>query len=211
MKINPAPFHLAQTVITGLIVALSIAILGTSAHTLDVYNKQRTTNPWWLSMWPQHFQTHGTKALIASAVVTFVLSAVFLVLSVVPKFALRQKYTFRALISLGTILPSFLLSLIAIVWAHLLNRNTPDQDTIQTWSCRYQSQKPTKQTNVPSYLSNGSFKSICQESRFALYGTLVVFLLLGISMAVTCVTWLADKWTARQSRKEGVEMGSVQS
>ena len=85
MKINPAPLHLAQTIITGLVVVFSIAILGTSAHTLHVYNKQQSSNPWWMLMWPQHFDTHGTKALIASAVVTFVLSAVFLVLSVIPK------------------------------------------------------------------------------------------------------------------------------
>jgi hypothetical protein len=64
MKVNPAPLHLAQTIITGLVVAFSIAILGTSAHTLDVYNKQRSTNPWWTPLWPQHFDTHGTKALI---------------------------------------------------------------------------------------------------------------------------------------------------
>jgi hypothetical protein len=88
MKINPAPLHLAQTIITGLIIALSIAILGTSAHTLDVYNKQQRHNPWWMSMWPQHFDTQGTKALLGSAVVTLVLSAVFLVLSVIPKVRL---------------------------------------------------------------------------------------------------------------------------
>jgi hypothetical protein len=85
MKVNPAPFHLAQTVITGLVVALSIAILGTSAHTLDVYNKQRSTNPWWTPLWPQHFDTHGTKALIASSVVTLVLLSAFLVMSLLPK------------------------------------------------------------------------------------------------------------------------------
>lgn len=85
MKVNPAPLHLAQTIITGLVIALSIAILGTSAHTLDVYNKQHTNNPWWLPMWTEHFETQGTKALLASAVVTFVLSAIFLVLSVLPQ------------------------------------------------------------------------------------------------------------------------------
>lgn len=90
MKVNPAPLHLAQLIITGLVVALSIAILGTSAHTLDVYNKQQSTNPWWMLMWPEHFDTQGTKALLASAVVTFVLSAVFLVLSVIPKVSPRQ-------------------------------------------------------------------------------------------------------------------------
>lgn len=60
-------------------------------------------------------------------------------------------------------------------------------------------------TDIPSNLSNESFKSMCQESKFALYGTLVVFLLLGFSMVVTMVTWLADKFAARQARKEGVE------
>lgn len=91
MKINPAPLHLAQTVITGLVVAMSIAILGTAAHTLDVFNKQQTSNPWWLPLWPQHFDVNGTKGLIASAVVTLVLSGVFLVMSVVPYVSCLHK------------------------------------------------------------------------------------------------------------------------
>lgn len=88
MKVNPAPLHLAQTIVTGLVVALSIAILGTSAHTLDVYNKQQDQNPWWMPMWTQHFDTQGTKALLASSVVTVVLSSVVLVLSFIPKVCL---------------------------------------------------------------------------------------------------------------------------
>jgi hypothetical protein len=88
MKINPAPLYLAQVVVTGLVVALSIVILGTSAHTLDVFNKQHMTNPWWMPLWSQHFDTHGTKALIASSVISLVFSAAFLVMSVVPKVRL---------------------------------------------------------------------------------------------------------------------------
>jgi len=212
MKVNPAPLHLAQTVITGLVIALSIAILGTSAHTLVVYNKQQRHNPWWTPMWSQHFDTQGTKALLASSVVTLVLSAVFLVLSLIPKLALRQKYTLRALISLGTNLPCFLLTLITVIWARILNSNTPGRDTIQTWTCRYKNDRSTPQDmSVPAHLSNGMFGSLCTESKFALYGTLTVFLLLGFSMVVTMVTWLADKWAARQQRKEVGEMGSVRS
>lgn len=64
---------------------------------------------------------------------------------------------------------------------------------------------------MPAHLSNGMFGSLCTESKFALYGTLTVFLLLGFSMVVTMVTWLADKWAARQQRKEVGEMGSVRS
>lgn len=230
MKINPAPLHLAQTVVTGLVVALSIAILGTSAHTLDVFNKQHTTNPWWMPLWPQHFVTQGTKALIASSVITLVLSAAFLILSLLPKvsfsnicklqlsnintmqFNLRQKHTLRTLIAFGASLPAFLLTLMTVVWAHVLNHNAPDLDTIQTWTCRYQNQHSLPQdTKFPSNMGNGSFKSLCSESKFALYGTLVVFLLLGASMGLTLATWMAEKWAARQQRKEGAEMGSLGS
>jgi|SRR5689334_14436555 ABC-type uncharacterized transport system YnjBCD permease subunit len=84
MKINPAPLRLAQTVLTGLVVVFSLAILGCAAHTLDVFNKQQTSNPWWLPMWPQHFDTHGTKALIASSVIALVLSSAFLIASFLP-------------------------------------------------------------------------------------------------------------------------------
>ncbi|KAH9870185.1 hypothetical protein J1614_007108 [Plenodomus biglobosus] len=208
MKINPAPFHLAQAIITSLVVALSIAILGTSAHTLDVYNKQRTSNPWWLPLWPQHFDTHGTKALIASSVVTLVFCGAFLVASFVPQLSLREKHTLRALLSLATLLPSLLLTLTTTIYAHILNNNTPALDTLQTWTCKYSASSPLPQdVAMPSGMGNANFKSLCHESRFALWGTLVVFLLLCAGLGVTVVTWLADKVAARQRRKEGLEMG----
>jgi hypothetical protein len=92
MKINPAPLHLAQAIVTGLVVILSIAILGTSAHTLSVYNKQHLSNPWWAPMWPQHFDVQGTKALIASSVVTLVLCGAFLAASFVPQVGYTPKF-----------------------------------------------------------------------------------------------------------------------
>lgn len=85
MKINPAPLHLAQAIVVGLSAVLSIAVLGTSAHTLDVFNKQQTSNPWWLPLWPDHFDVHGTKALVGASTASFVLSVVFLVAVLVPR------------------------------------------------------------------------------------------------------------------------------
>ena len=61
---------------------------------------------------------------------------------------------------------------------------------------------------MPAGMGNGDFKSLCHSSKFALWGTLVVFLLVAASMGVTIVTWIADKLAARQHRKE-VEMGSI--
>ncbi|PSN75043.1 hypothetical protein BS50DRAFT_567793 [Corynespora cassiicola Philippines] len=211
MKVNPAPLHLAQAGITGVIVAFSIAILGTSAHTLDVFNKQQTSNPWWLPLWPQHFEVSGTKALLASSVVTLVLSGTFLIMSLVPKLNLANRHTLRALLALGTTLPTGLLTLVTIIYAHILNNNAPELDTIQTWTCKYKDSRPLQQDpQMPSNMGNGNFSGLCRESKFALYGTLTVFLLLGASMGLSIVTWLADKWTARQQRKE-MEMGQPQS
>ncbi|KAJ4325236.1 hypothetical protein N0V94_000758 [Neodidymelliopsis sp. IMI 364377] len=212
MKINPAPLHLAQTVLTALIIVFSVAILGTSAHTLNVFNKQQSSNPWWLPLWSQHFDVHGTKALVASSVITLVLSSAFLISTFVPSLNLKQKHTLRAALSLATILPSLLLTLISTVWGYILNRQTPDIDTIQTWTCKYQHSSPLRQDlSLPSNMGNSNFGSLCRESRFALYGTLIAFLLLGFSMVLSFLCWGADKWDARQKRKNGEvgEEGSV--
>lgn len=129
------------------------------------------------------------------------------------QLALRQKYTLRALLSLATLLPTLLLTLITTIWAHMLNNNAPEVDTIQTWTCKMQSSQPLDQDlpadiAMPAGMGNSDFKTLCGASKFALYGTLIVFLLVGASMAVTMITWMADKWAARQQRKE-VEMGNI--
>ena len=113
----------------------------------------------------------------------------------------------RAMLSLATLLPCLLLTIVGVVYAHILNGNASEVDTIQTWTCRYKSERPLAQAaQSPSHTRNDIFKSLCHESRFAIYGTLVVFILLGVNIALTMVTWLADKWAARQQRKEGVDM-----
>ncbi|KAF2197724.1 hypothetical protein GQ43DRAFT_434906 [Delitschia confertaspora ATCC 74209] len=214
MKINPTPLHTTQTILLSLIAVLTLSITGTASHTLDIFNKQQSSNPWWLPLWPQHFDTNGTKALIGAAVSTFVLTMVLLVVAVVPRFALKQKYTLRALLSLGTTLPAALVCLVTVIYAHILNNNSPELDTIQTWSCKYKNGRSLQQQDipVPSHLGNGAFKSVCTESKFSLYATLVVFLLLSLNLAVSIVTWLADKWAMRQQRSEkNLEMGSTPS
>jgi len=85
MKVNPAPLHRSQAIVFGIVLVFAIAITGTASHTLDVYNKQHTTNPWWAYLWPQHFDTTGTKAIIGSAVSVLLLSVVFLVFALVPR------------------------------------------------------------------------------------------------------------------------------
>ncbi|CAI6336472.1 unnamed protein product [Periconia digitata] len=203
MKVNPAPLHLAQTVITGLVVTMSLAIVGTAGHTLDVFNKQQSSNPWWLPLWRDHFDVHGTKGLIASSVVTLVLGSVFLVLSAVPKFNLAGRPTLRALAAIGSSAPSAVLCLATIIYAFVLNNDAPELDTIQTWTCKYKNGRPLQQDMaMTTNMGNSDFGRLCHESKFALYGTLVVFLMLILSTSLGVVGWCADKWAARQTRKE---------
>ncbi|KAF2789448.1 hypothetical protein K505DRAFT_253390 [Melanomma pulvis-pyrius CBS 109.77] len=212
IKINPAPLRMAQAVLIGLCAIMSVCILGTSAHTLAIFNKQQTSNPWWLPLWPQHFEVHGTKGLLGSAVTVFVLCSVFLVFALVPALAKNQKHTLRFLIALGTLLPSVLLTLVTVIYAHILNNNSPELDTIQTWTCKYKNSQPlTQDLPMPGDLGNGNFGAICKESRFALWGTLVVFLMLSMSVGLSFVTWLADKWAQRAERKEQEMEGAPQS
>ncbi|KAF2874190.1 hypothetical protein BDV95DRAFT_325339 [Massariosphaeria phaeospora] len=210
MKINPAPLHLAQVAVTSLIVALSIAVLGTSAHTLDVFNKQQTSNPWWLPLWPQHFDVGGTKALVGTSTTVLIFSSVFLAVSLVPFFNIANKHTMRALLGLGTTLPTMLLTLVTVIYVHIQNKGSPELDTIQTWTCKYKNSQSLQQLDDLDVMGNENFGSLCREGQFALYGTLTVFLLLSASMGLTIVTWMADKWVSRQARKE-VEMANQQS
>ena len=96
-----------------------------------------------------------------------------------------------------------------VIYAHILNNEAPELDTIQTWTCKYKNSQPLEQDlALPSNMGNGAFTSLCHQSKFALYGTLVVMLLLIGSMALSVVGWGADKWSARQQRK-GSEAGSM--
>lgn len=116
---------------------------------------------------------------------------------------LANRHTLRALLALGSAGPSALLTLATVIYAHILNNDAPELDTIQTWTCKYKNSRPLQQDlDLPTNMGNGNFNKLCHESRFALYGTLTVFLLLGASMALSLLCWLADKWSARQSRKE---------
>jgi hypothetical protein len=117
----------------------------------------------------------------------------------------NQKHTLRFLLALGTTLPSLLLSLTTTVYAHILNGNSPDLDTIQTWTCKYAGSSSLEQdldTPTPADLGNGNFGALCRESRFSIWGMLVVFLVLSFGMAVSFAAWLADKWVQREARKE---------
>lgn len=87
------------------------------------------------------------------------------VIDMLSQFNLANKHTMRALIALGTALPSSLVTLVTVIYVHILNHDSPELDTIQTWTCKYKNSQPLQQDlALPSNMGNGNFTSLCKES-----------------------------------------------
>lgn len=85
-------FYLLTLLFAMLSTALSIAILGTVAHSYHIYQIQKAmNNPWWLPLWPGHFSITGTKALIGAGAGIGLLNGLFLGGRVVDKVTRSPK------------------------------------------------------------------------------------------------------------------------
>jgi hypothetical protein len=73
-------------ILATLSLLVALAIDGTAIDTYRTFILQRAANnPWWLPLWPQHFDATGTKALIGSSSAHLLLNTVLIIISVVPK------------------------------------------------------------------------------------------------------------------------------
>jgi hypothetical protein len=71
----------------------------------------------------------------------------------------------HALLGLGTTLPSCLVTLVTVIYCHILNSDAPEIDTIQTWTCKYKNSHPYEQDiPLPSNMGNKDFGSLCTQS-----------------------------------------------
>lgn len=51
------------------------------------------------------------------------------------------------------------------IYAAVLNKNSPEVETIQTWTCKFKGKRPAStSTSVPSSISNHEFGRLCAES-----------------------------------------------
>jgi hypothetical protein len=68
-----------------LSLALALAIDGTAVDTYRTFLRQRSVNnPWWLPLWPQHFDTTGTKTLIGASSALLLLNVALVAISIMP-------------------------------------------------------------------------------------------------------------------------------
>lgn len=80
-------------VFAGLGLCMSVAVVATQAHVYHTYRSQTAANnPFWLPVWPQHFQTAGTKAAIGILTLILVLHLGFIGLHVYQKVSCPQQW-----------------------------------------------------------------------------------------------------------------------
>jgi len=175
--------RIAQLAISALCLVFSIAVVATAGHSLQVYRQQREDkNPWWLPLWPGHFDISGTHVLIGTGSVIIALNIIYLTVSLVPKvfqhsvtlhsladiylqLRLSIRPTLSALAALALTAPSILLSLFTVIYVHVLNKHGEDAETIQTWTCKFRTSQPVASNmNIPTEMSNEMFGTLCTES-----------------------------------------------
>jgi hypothetical protein len=79
-------------VFSGLGLCMSIAVVATQAHVYHTYLSQTAANnPFWLPVWPEHFQTAGTKTAIGVVTLILVLHLSFIAIYLYRKVKLPKK------------------------------------------------------------------------------------------------------------------------
>ncbi|RDI78867.1 hypothetical protein Vi05172_g11221 [Venturia inaequalis] len=210
----PPSNHLTHltTALTTLTTALALAILATTTHAYSTYRIQtNANNPWWLPIWPGHFSTAGTRATIGASAGIVFLNVVFVVVRVWPGLKInptrpRPRPILTTLPTLLTPLTSLLLALSSIILTHLLNTRPGSSDTIQTWTCKFATARPSTPMllgDTRGEMSNEKFALLCAESRFGMWGMVGVVGLQVVMGGVAVGEWVIGR---RAGKGRGVEM-----
>jgi len=186
--------------ILSLLVAL--AIDGTAVHTYRTFLLQRAANnPWWLPLWPQHFDTTGTKTLIGASSSILLLSIVLVVISVLPKFNQPGQSTLTTLTAIILSTASLLMALFSVVLIAVLNKRTQNSDTIQTWTCRFRHTFPAAMgMNGQDDLTNDKFSLLCTESKLGFYGMISILVLQFLLFLSAGARWFTGRQADRYTR-----------
>lgn len=174
---TPPTHRLTHLLLPLLSITLNLAILGTSSRTLHIYQTSQTSNVYFLPIWNSHFDMRGLQTLVGTSVGIVVLNGIFAVVGgvcgngngggrgMVCLFLLHQsqskvltqlQHVPTNTILLASSLSSTLLSIIALALQATLNHQSPQRDTLQTWTCMW---KNVQGEGVPQ-----SFDTLCHET-----------------------------------------------
>jgi len=146
-----------RLVLTLLAFLASLAIVGTSAHTLGTFQSTHLGEEYLLPLWPSNFDLRPTTALVACGVVLHFASALSLIVSGVP--ALRRKASLHTVISYIAPAVGLIVALVAISFFYGVNASNTTH-SLQSWSCQWSA----IDMNMKPH-----FGTLCKESKAGLY------------------------------------------
>lgn len=83
--IMAARLRMPTLAFTALSICLSIAIIGCTGRTINVFQGKHKSNPWLLPIWPNHFDTRELHALAGTSAAIVVLNGLLALALFVPK------------------------------------------------------------------------------------------------------------------------------
>ncbi|KAI0199946.1 hypothetical protein F4808DRAFT_430882 [Astrocystis sublimbata] len=148
--------------LTVLALLSGLAILGTSANAIMVYDSTHISSGFHLALWPDSFDLRPTVALVVGSTLVVVANLVSLAFS---KVRVLQSHTLlHTTTTLAAPFISFVASLIAIIFFYAVNAST-SADTLQSWSCQW---------GYAAMQTQPHFGTLCSQSKTALYLAVVL-------------------------------------
>ncbi|WPH03348.1 Hypothetical protein R9X50_00622600 [Acrodontium crateriforme] len=186
-----------------LSIILSIAVVGCAGRTIHIFNTQQKTNQWLLPVWRNHFDTRELSLLVGTSATTIVLNLILVV----------ALFIAAAPANIIVVLASFLgtiCSATALIFTAVLNHRSPMTDTIQTWTCRWT-------TSLSRDGAPDNFNTLCNETRFAFYTMIPLFVLQAILLTLAFGVMTGSRAESKAARlydepEKGVhELGSIRN
>jgi len=166
-------------VFAGLGLGLSAAIVATEAHVYQTYKAQSAANnPFWIPVWPEHFQTAGTKTAIGTASVILLLHLLYVAVydwQVKSSHGIWESAPRAGMVLSGSTL---VLAVISLIVTYQMNSRGPRTDTLETWTCRWS--HPAVGNATAGNKMNDDFGTLCTETLFGLFGMIALMVMVAI-------------------------------
>jgi hypothetical protein len=159
----------------------SITILGTSGHTLSVYNKTHLGQDFFLPLWPNEFDARPSVALVTCASIIVLSSLIGLIAAKLP--FINSKPLISTSLAVLTPIISLIASLIATSFFYGANRSETNY-SLHSWTCQWSS--------IPMD-AQPYWGTLCKESKVALYLMIILIPISVMALGVGSFMGLAAK------------------
>ncbi|EDN05597.1 hypothetical protein I7I51_05963 [Histoplasma capsulatum] len=171
-------FHWVRVSISGIIFAISLAVIGCEVRSLRFYQQTNPFENWGLVLWPEKLDLRPTTALIACGSIIALLTLAYLIFSFLPSPHARIVLlnSLIAIVALSGLIAAIVsVAFTTVVTDPRVNNNDNVGETIHTWTCKWGYADGLDEEGRPVDATDG-FGRLCRDTHasFALMCVLIV-------------------------------------